>query len=250
MIGDRPVSPVRLRSTPSSARSHLSSQTYEEIDALTKALDKKVGELFRHIEHIGEVLGEHDRSLRDLRRLSEQHITKEAFEEMRLHMEDTNPKKQLDEEIVYMPQLKRVAGNFQGAIKMVSRDVETLKELMPTLVLRDELAELVEAILADTQAQASAEYEATAAGRLSYKCLLCGRPTNAVTGMITDAEVARLIGEPPQCGPTKTGSDFVLVYGRDGGFRAASAQKAKRAKRPSTSQLPRIPPRSPHPPSA
>jgi hypothetical protein len=61
----------------------------------------------------------------------------------------------------------------------------------------------------------------TAGGRTAIRCLLCGKTANGVTGMITESELARMLGTPPQIGVLgggirgSYGDGYVLTYGKD-----------------------------------
>jgi hypothetical protein len=223
------------------------SQTDEELDSLTKLFQRQIGDIFGQLDSVNARLGEADRSLRTLSRDTATHATRDDLEGLRLLIDDRPSAHQREgQEVVYMPQLMRVAGNFQNSLKTATKEIDALKEVLPNLVTRDDLSEVIETIMAAAQAQSSRELESTAAGRLTYKCLLCGRPTSAVTGMITDSEIARLVGEPPVSGAAKSGSDFVLVYGREGVFRAANPPQRKKMAQP----LPKIAPGSPHRPQS
>jgi hypothetical protein len=140
-----------------------------------------------------------------------------------------------------MPQLLRFAADFQKSIKTLTKEIDALKEAAVTFVPRSDLTEFVDAVSAAIQSLQTVDIESTAGGRVGYKCLLCGRPTPQVTGMITDGEIARLVGDPPTSGFAKAGGDFALVYGREGVFRAPSAQQKKRP----APALPKIGPKAP-----
>jgi hypothetical protein len=214
----------------------------EEIEDQTKILQQQVFDILAQIEIIGERIGEFDRSLRTLTHKSESHASKEELEALRVHVGDQGGPRSGDaQEIVYMPQLLRVSGNFQNSLKMATKEIDALKEMIGKMVTRPEMMEFAEAVSTALQAQQSADLESTAGGRIAYKCLLCGRPTHQVTGMITDPDIARLVGEPPTSVLGKAGGAFALVYGREGVYRAPPQQQKKRA--PPT--LPKIAAKSP-----
>jgi hypothetical protein len=169
-----------------------------------------------------------DRAIRVLTKGSETYATKSELETLRLLCDSLPVPRSEGQEIVYLPQLLRVAANIQNTIKNVTKEIDALKESAGTFVLRSDLTEFVDAVSAALQTQQTPPVESTAGGRVVYKCLLCGRPTPQVTGMITDGEIARLIGEPPTSALAKAGGDFALVYGREGVYRAQSAQHKKR----------------------
>jgi hypothetical protein len=170
-------------------------------------------------------MGAADRDVRAVVRAATLYATKDDLEGVRLQI-DGRPSDGGD--VVTMPQLVRVAGNFQNAVKTATREIDALKEVIPNLVMKRDLDGFLEAVQKALESQEGREVEATAAGRVAYKCLLCGRATGAVTGMITDSQVAQMVGEPPVSGPAAAAGEFVLVYGREGCFRAASAAKKKR----------------------
>lgn len=217
--------------TPISARSNVVSQTYEELDALTKLLQERVDDIYQRLGAVNDRLGEEDRSIKQLGADLDARATKEALDKLRVDLEDRGGRT-LGDEPVYMPQLKHVAANFQNMIKGVDRQIREIQDVVPKLVSREDLTELINTIQSATNAPRGQDSEATAGAQLSYRCLLCGRPRANVTGMITEAEVARLIGEPPTSGVGRAGDDFVLVYGRDGAYRAASPPAKKKATLP------------------
>lgn len=240
---------ARPASASISARSNVTSQTYEELDNLTQYLKSCVEDLYKKHADMVEHVADSDRNIRQVERQLQNQLTTDALDQLRKELEERIPVKSKREDLgdaVTTSQLKRVVANFQNSLKTIDKDVDAVKNLVPQLVTRDDLNELVEAIRQAAENQQK-ELSKTAAGRLAYKCLLCGHPTNIVTGMITESEVAHLIGEPPMSGPIQQNSnsnDFVLVYGKEGSaYRASSATKTKRKTTPS---LPRITPASPH----
>jgi hypothetical protein len=206
---------------------------------LAKQRQAEMSGILAQLDLLNERIGATDRGLRALTLASQTHVTKGDLEELRLAMDSAVPgRRSSDADVVYMSQLMRVASNFQNSLKVVGKDIDAIKDLIPTLVLRKDLDAFMDAVRIAIDSQQGRELESTAGGRISYKCLLCGRPSGAITGMITDSQVAQMVGEPPVSGPAQTGGDFVLVYGREGCFRAASAAQKKRP----VSSLPRIAP--------
>lgn len=253
-----------------SSRSHITSQTYEELDSLTKKLEQKVAELSRQVQNATDRLGDEDRQIHQLRKTLDSQVTRDDLEELRAEFEERqsfNRKNNPNAESVTALQLKRVVTNFQNTIKTIDKQLESVTEKVPNLVSRQELTELVEAVSQLTIQQSKEKSTATAGGAMAYKCLLCGRPTNQVTGMITESEVARMIGEPPIIGATAAavprgsadngdsnggvfgasggGGELVLMYGKEGpsAHRATSQMSSKRKKMPI---LPKIQPKTPN----
>jgi hypothetical protein len=199
-----------------------------------------VSGILAQLDLLHERMGATDRGLRALTLASQTHVTKNDLEELRLSMDSSGPGRGSSDagDVGYMPQLMRVGGNFQNSLKVVGKAIDSLKDLIPTLVFRKDLDAFMDAVRIAIESQQGRELESTAGGRVSYKCLLCGRPSAAITGMITDSQVAQMVGDPPVSGPAQTGGDFVLVYGREGCFRAASSAQKKRP----VPSLPRISP--------
>lgn len=248
-----------------SARSHITSQTYEELDSLTKRLEQKVSELARQVQNTTDRLGDEDRQIHQLRKSLDSQVTRDDLEELRAEFEERqsfNRKNNPNAESVTALQLKRVVQNFQNSIKTIDKQLESVTEKVPNFVSRQELTELVDVVSQLTNQQTKEKSIATAGGSMAYKCLLCGRPTNQVTGMITESEVARMIGEPPIIGATAaavprgsadnndggiyagSGGELVLMYGKEGltAHRATSQMSSKRKKMPI---LPKIQPKTP-----
>lgn len=225
-----------------SSHSHMTSQTYEEIDRLTKQLELQISELSQQMNTVIDRLSEKDRQIHQLTKTASTHVTRDDLEEMKIEIDERNSfnrKNNPNQETVTATQLKRVVANFQGSIKSIDKQLDSMKEIVPQFVTKEELTELVEAVTQLAIAQTKENSTSTAGGTLTYKCLLCGRPTNQVTGMITEGEVARMIGEPPIIGATagtETGAsanDIVLVYGKEcPGSRVTSQMASTRKKKP------------------
>ena len=233
-----------------SSRSHFPSQTYEEIDALTKQLEAQVNELILQMEDARERLSDKDRQIHQMEKDLKAHATKDDLDELRAEIEERdsfNRKNNPNSEPVTASQLKRVVSNFQNSMKNLDKQFEAFKTIIPNFVSKDQLTQLVEALSQISGTQAGDSPTSTAGARLSYKCLLCGRPTNQVTGMITESEVAKMIGEPPIIGAStsrKPGNEgeFVLVYGKEGNsYRGVSTSHSNRKRTPF---LPKITPKS------
>ncbi|OHT15397.1 hypothetical protein TRFO_14164 [Tritrichomonas foetus] len=102
---------------------------------------------------------------------------------------------------------------MRAIINEINSNVESMKTTMPDRVTKDEMQNVVEelyhALTADQE---------TSGATQSYRCLLCGRPKTAISGMIRDFKVAEALGQPtqttvaqsPNAGPRGT-----LIYGPD-----------------------------------
>jgi hypothetical protein len=137
-----------------------------------------------------------------------------------------------------LPVVRQIATNFQVSIDELDQQIATIKDFLKNLVSKNDLEAMVDKLQVTPQ-----KGDGTTAGG-TISCLLCGKMTQGVTGMITESEIARLLGTPPQCGMGRLrgshGDGYVLTYGRD-------VLKAK--KRPPTrAALPPIPDTPVNPP--
>ena len=249
-----------------SSRSHITSQTYEELDSLTRSLQQQISELAIQVQNATDRLGDEDRQIHQLSKSISSIVSRKDLDDLRAELEERNAfnrKNNPNSESVTALQLKRVVTNFQNQLKSIDKQVENVTEKVPLFVTKQELTELVEAVTQLAVTQDKERASSTAGGAMGYKCLLCGRPTSQVTGMITESEVAKMIGEPPIIGATAAratsdaadggfggvphggGADLVLMYGREGTgtHRAASQMTSKRKK---MTVLPKILPKSPN----
>ena len=124
-----------------------------------------------------------------------------------------------------------IISNFHLSLKAIGKRINNLESSSSQYVTFDALNEVMNE-LSDSLCHTKSNANETAAGRTSYRCLLCGRPTSSVKGMITEKEVAGMIGEPPISCVSKSGNnDFLLVYGKDKiGYRASTSMSPKRRK--------------------
>jgi hypothetical protein len=106
--------------------------------------------------------------------------------------------------------VKQISLNFKSSIDGLDFEIAAVKDFLRSLVSKNELDAALEALGPRAERAAHAE---TAGGRLS--CLLCGHAVTAVTGMITEREVARMLGAPPQCAAIMGKEGCVLAYGAD-----------------------------------
>jgi hypothetical protein len=108
--------------------------------------------------------------------------------------------------------VKKIAMNFQTSVEDFDAQIAAIKDFLKNLVSRNDL----EAMMERLQAPAVKAEGETAGGRCAIRCLLCGKAANGVTGMITESDLARLLGTPPQMGVRGSyGDGYVLTYGKD-----------------------------------
>lgn len=90
--------------------------------------------------------------------------------------------------------------------------VEQIKNKEPDRVTKEDLHRAMEDLYA-----ALAKDESTSGGTQSYRCLLCGRPKTAISGMITDKNVAESLGDPTQSVVAGgRGQKTSIIYGPNG----------------------------------
>ena len=106
---------------------------------------------------------------------------------------------------------------LKAVMSELSSGVSSLKQAMPERVTKEELQEVVEDLF-----RSLAPDNETSGGTSSYKCLLCGRPRTAISGMIKDRQVAQALGEPTEATATaglsnadKGAPRGTIIYGPD-----------------------------------
>jgi hypothetical protein len=130
--------------------------------------------------------------------------------------------------------VKQIAVSFQTSVEEFEQQFATIKDFLKNLVSRNDL----EAMMDRLQTPATKAGGETAGGRI--RCLLCGKLTGTVTGMITESDVARMLGTPPQSRVRgSVGDACVLAYGREALSRRSAKRTASRLATP-------LPPMNPH----
>jgi hypothetical protein len=113
-----------------------------------------------------------------------------------------------------LPVVKKIAVNFQENIEEIDQQIDAIKDFLKNLVSRNDLEAMMDKLKPRSEGEGS-----TAAGRMAIRCLLCGKPAGAVTGMILESDMARLLGTPPQCGVMRgrgsMADSYILTYGKD-----------------------------------
>jgi hypothetical protein len=106
--------------------------------------------------------------------------------------------------------VKKISVNFQASVDEFEAQFAAIKDFLKNLVSRNDLEAMMDRLTAPV-ARSTGE---TAGGRI--RCLLCDRPVGVVTGMITEGDVSRLLGTPPQSQVrTSSGTRCVLAYGKE-----------------------------------
>ena len=132
-----------------------------------------------------------------------------------------------------LPLVQKVTEKFQASMDDANRQMSNIKEFLKNLVTRNDLDALIEKLSQTPKAPSTGS---TAGATHGLRCLLCGKPTSTVTGMITDSEVAKMLGTPPQCSVSSgrlrnSTNSYVLSYGRD-------TTRPNTKKRPKLTNLP------------
>lgn len=117
------------------------------------------------------------------------------------------------------------------AVSKMGTRVDALEKNIEGVIHKDEFVKYLNAIHA-----ASEDDNMTAGATRGYKCLLCGREKGGVVGMITDSEIARLMGEPQSCAPVRAGDTVILNYS-SGTVRPKTAVATRKTK---STKLPKI----------
>ena len=146
--------------------------------------------------------------------------------------------------------VKMIAQNFQVSVDGIEKQIGQIKDFLNSLVTRNDLDAMMEKI--NTNNQAVSATGDTAGGTFKMRCLLCGREASGVTGMITESEVAKLLGTPPNgfslgkknlarnSFDSNNANKLVLSYGKDA-FRQKNKQKIKIATLPPMEEQPQNP---------
>lgn len=112
--------------------------------------------------------------------------------------------------------LTLVSSNFSQAILELQNKLEQIQGALSSYVLRSDLLELLSGIQQDN----------AAIGRMGYKCLVCGRNTNT-SNLITDKDIARLLGAPSNSPTTEGSGKLVLTYGKGHAHQLKSSKNKK-----------------------
>lgn len=194
------------------------SQTYAELEDATRrvqeeldALRAEVSEMSARQEEAARVLSALSNTAADTRELGQ---LREEQADLSMLVEDLQKK---IAEAATIPALRTVTQNFLNTLQEMDKRLEEVRVQCPTFVTRKDLNEIL------SHLATSSSPTDTAVGRLGYRCLLCGKPAST-TGMITESEVARMLGTPPQqCNARDP--KMVLQYSKDAGRQSMKQKK-------------------------
>ena len=102
---------------------------------------------------------------------------------------------------------------MRSTINEINSNVDIMKQTLPDRVTKDEVQSIIEELYHNLTSD-----KETSGGTQSYRCLLCGRPKTAISGMIRDFKVAETLGQPQQATVAQSpnsGSRATLIYGPD-----------------------------------
>jgi predicted nucleic acid-binding OB-fold protein len=119
--------------------------------------------------------------------------------------------------------VERMFDRFQGAMGEIKSRFDDMKDVVEQTASRDEINHMVE----DLFHALNVDHE-TSVGRV--KCIACGRETTRVTGALTEGDVARALGNPPNSiafrlpNPTQP---VGVVYSSKEGFDSAITESPR-----------------------
>ena len=225
------------RKLGASGRASVRSQTYEEIDILTKALKLEQDNMVDELKEITAQIEECKDGIARLRKKvngGQQFNSSFSSPEAKEKIEDVSSKIQnISDTYAKKETVNKALGQISLALESILGRLDANDEKLGKYLTKDEFVKYIKGL-----ASAAESDNTTAAATSGYKCLLCGRPKGGVVGMITDSEIARLMGEPSSSTPAKVGNDtYVLNYGTTS-IRPKTATSTIR--RPKSSKLPKI----------
>lgn len=112
--------------------------------------------------------------------------------------------------------VKKMSMNFQFQIDELERHINRIREFLNNLITKNDLDAMLDQININNNANGE-----TAAATSPMRCLLCGKVSSGVTGMITESEMARMLGGQSNLLGTKRtrnsldNNKLVLTYGKD-----------------------------------
>lgn len=192
------------------------SQTYAELEDTTQRMGDQLNDVCADITRLSSLQMDTSKELASLSTTATQ-----TFDELRATTE--NQQKLINDlqrklaDAATIPTLRQVTSNFSQAIADFDKRLDVVNTILPTYVTRSDLNEIL------SHAAGVASGDNTAGATFGYRCLLCGKPANT-TGMITESEVARLLGTPPNV-PGRPEGKHVLQYGKEATIRASKTKK-------------------------
>jgi hypothetical protein len=121
------------------------------------------------------------------------------------------------ETVVGKEYVQKFFSKMRAAMGELSQNVAIMKESMPERVTKTELQDVAEDLFRSLRSETE-----TTGGTTSFKCLLCGRPKSAISGMIRDPKLVEALGEPQESSiaglsntPRMGGRGTTMLYGPD-----------------------------------
>lgn len=191
----------------------IGSQTYEELERLVREIIASLAGIQERITDLDTRIAENGRAIVNIEQRSKDDTGGDPYplEELKEALEEQTKKMKRIEEMC----IKSILENHAKAVKASDRGVRghsadhgPFEDNSSLYVRKDELGDF-----ANEVAKILSGMDTTAGSQYGYKCLLCGKPTSHVYGMITDSDVARLIGTPTASTVSKVGENsYVLNY--------------------------------------
>ncbi|EAY03684.1 hypothetical protein TVAG_031830 [Trichomonas vaginalis G3] len=200
------------------------------VEGGARELSEKLQDLVVRVEEIEHQLSKTRRSERNLENLNGSQssfdgINSDAIQAINKRIDHCCSRETVD----------KVLQIVKNAVSKLGTRVENIEKDNSSCIHKDEFVKYLNAVQAATEGD-----NTTAAATRGYKCLLCGREKGGVVGMITDSEIARLMGEPQSCAPVRAGDTVILNYG-SGPVRPKSAINAtKKSTSKNATKLPKI----------
>jgi hypothetical protein len=138
------------------------------------------------------------------------------------------------ETVVGKEYVQKFFSKMRAAMADLTENMAVMKDSIPERVTKTELQNVAEDLFRTLKSETE-----PVIGVTPVKCLLCGRPKTAITGMIRDSRLVEALGEPPEAstagvsnsqrgdgrGTMLYGPDRQLYRGRGNLGRPAMAQK-------------------------
>ena len=235
---DNSADSVRDRVPSNTGKWSVRSQTYEELETLTRLLRENQERIIDKIKDLDMRLEESEQSARRVRKQMKESKGSEQDEAitkaLNIQEESINEIKQNFDNYATKDMINSVLSKISSAIEKILQKLEVVEAQLPLFLTKREFVKYLKSVTS------AAEGDNTTAGATrGYHCLLCGREKGGVVGMITDSEIARLMGEPSSCSPVNVGGDnYVLNYSKGPTSRPKTVTATR--KTTTTSKLPKI----------
>jgi len=221
----------RLSSRPlskSRGNTNASSQTYEEMEGMLQTLQIQINDVRSQTDDVSLRVTENDRAIQQFRKsIKSSELTEEVGQISEILKQQQILIHNLEKKIIDAPSSASIMKSFNSVQHLVSslqKQSDDIRKTLDGFITKQDFHNVLDTINHDEE-----EANQSAGATIAYKCLLCGRPNIKVTGMITDLEVAKLIGDPISCGPSKVpGSEqYVLSYGKISNTKRPLTQKSQ-----------------------